>query len=322
MSGLQPTAQDMAWYNEMRRKQGAITTPPLPATTAPKEIAQTAANTQQLNQKATTQITQAESIQTATQQTQRNTAVANTTLGNIRSGIMAVSNRIGSLQAAMLKDLNNIQAGIMSMSSLLQSGSLKVQMAFTPPGGGLGGSQGGPGVYDSMASSMGLQMTSGYRPGDPGYHGLNRARDYSNSTGPTPQMLAFATFLANTFGQNLKELIYTPLGYSIKDGVKVPPYAQDSHYNHVHVAYALGANNGRMFTNLSAARNWEQSMVPGSVKVASITGNSREGFGETSVVNNFTITQQPGEDGEALANRVATLFYDAMNNAQSASIFS
>lgn len=322
MSGLQPTAQDMAWYNEMRRKQGAITTPPLPATTAPKEIAQTAANTQQLNQKATTQITQAESIQTATQQTQRNTTVANTTLGNIRSGIMAVSNRIGSLQAAMLKDLNNIQAGIMSMSSLLQSGSLKVQMAFTPPGGGLGGSQGGPGVYDSMASSMGLHMTSGYRPGDPGYHGLNRARDYSNSTGPTPQMLAFATFLANTFGQNLKELIYTPLGYSIKDGVKVPPYAQDSHYNHVHVAYALGANNGKMFTNLSAARNWEQSMVPGSVKVASITGNSREGFGETSVVNNFTITQQPGEDGEALANRVATLFYDAMNNAQSASIFS
>jgi hypothetical protein len=43
--------------------------------------------------------------------------------------------------------------------------------------------------------------------------------------------------------------------------------------------------------------------------------------GETNVVNNFTITQQPGEDGEALANRVATLFYDAMNNAQSASIF-
>jgi hypothetical protein len=135
-------------------------------------------------------------------------------------------------------------------------------------------------------------------------------------------MMQFAQYLASTYGSSLKELIYTPLGYSVKDGQVVPPYAQNSHYNHVHVAYALGPNNGKMFSNLSAARSWEESMVPGSVKVASITGNSGEGFGgETSVINNFTITQQPGEDGEVLANRVATLFYDAMNNAQSASIF-
>jgi hypothetical protein len=64
-------------------------------------------------------------------------------------------------------------------------------------------------------------------------------------------------------------------------------------------------------------------MVPGSVKVASITGNSAEGFGgQTTINNTFEITQQPGEDGEALANRVATLFYTAMNNAQSSAIFS
>jgi hypothetical protein len=73
-----------------------------------------------------------------------------------------------------------------------------------------------------------------------------------------------------------------------------------------------------MFTNLSAARSWEESMVPGSVKVASITGNSSEGFGgETNVVNHFNITQQPGEPSEALANRIATLFYDAMNSNSS-----
>jgi hypothetical protein len=64
-------------------------------------------------------------------------------------------------------------------------------------------------------------------------------------------------------------------------------------------------------------------MVPGSAKIASVTANSREGFGTgVNVVNNISITQQPGEDGEALANRVATLFYEAMNNAQSSSIFS
>jgi hypothetical protein len=361
---------------------GSPVAPAAAVTAAPKEIAQTATNTQQLSQKASTQITQAAGIRVATQQTQKNTATANTTLGNIRAGIFAVSNR-----------LNNIQAGIMSMSSLLQSGSLKVQMAFTPPGGGLGGSQGGPGIYDSMASSMGLQMTSGYRPGDPGYHGLNRARDYSNSTGPTPQMLAFATFLANTFGKNLKELIYTPLGYSIKDGVKVPPYAQDSHYNHVHVAYAQGLGNPAFFSNQKDAASWEKQHLGAGVK--SITTNSaelsnllaqvryqsapkskknwmqildedyqrninkpiRSGTPRTSgrggldmwegpqayippsslqspasrgqmasapmnITVPITVNQQPGEDGEALANRVATLFYDAMNNAQSASIFS
>jgi hypothetical protein len=225
-------------------------------------------------------------------------------------------------QSGLLRQLNNT---LVSNQQQTNARLATLETKFTSPTmpGGLGGaSAGGVDAFTSVAQGFGLQMTSGYRPGDPGWHGANRARDYSNGTGPTSQMMQFAQSLASTYGSSLKELIYTPLGYSIKDGQIVPPYAQNSHYNHVHVAYALGPDRGKMFTDLSAARNWEESMVPGSVKVASITGNSREGFGgETSVVNNFTITQQPGEDGEALANRVATLFYDAMNNAQSASIF-
>jgi hypothetical protein len=225
-------------------------------------------------------------------------------------------------QSGLLRQLNNT---LVSNQQQTNARLATLETKFTSPTmpGGLGGaSAGGVDAFTSVAQGFGLQMTSGYRPGDPGWHGANRARDFSNGTGPTPQMMQFAQYLASTYGSSLKELIYTPLGYSVKDGQIVPPYAQNSHYNHVHVAYALGPNNGKMFTNLSAARSWEESMVPGSVKVASITGNSGEGFGgETSVVNNFTITQQPGEDGEALANRVATLFYDAMNNAQSASIF-
>jgi hypothetical protein len=35
-------------------------------------------------------------------------------------------------------------------------------------------------------------------------------------------------------------LIYTPAGYSIKDGQRVPPIAADDHHNHVHVALDLG----------------------------------------------------------------------------------
>jgi hypothetical protein len=295
---------------------------------APKEIAQTAANTQELNQKASAQITQAAGIRVAAQQTQKNTTVSNTTLGNIRSGIMAVSNRIGMLQAAMLRDLNNIEAGVASISSLLSSGQLKVQGAG-PGNGPMGTATGNLGRAQNLASQYGLSLTSYFRAGDKGYHGLGRAMDFSNGVS-TPQQMEFAQAMVAQYGTSLKELIYTPLGFGIKDGVKVPlsywgPGTNLGHYDHVHVAFANGPQDGRMFTQMGGpygAQSWERSMVPGSVKVASITGNSGEGFGgETSVVNNFTITQQPGEDGEALANRVATLFYDAMNNAQSASIF-
>jgi hypothetical protein len=272
----------------------------------PKEIAQTAANSQQLNQKATTQITQAAGIRAATQQTQKNTTTTNTLLGNIKSAMFAISNRMELLQSVIVQGLANVQ------SAITASGSLGGGMGGGFGGGIFGAGAGGQGVnkvigIGNMLQSQGLTVAENsafgsgrvgqHAPGS--YHYSGRAIDV---TGPTDKLNAA---YAQLKGTNPAELLW-----------QVP-----GHYDHLHVAYALGANNGKMFTNLSAARNWEQSMVPGSVKVASITGNSREGFGETSVVNNFTITQQPGEDGEVLANRVATLFYDAMNNAQSASIF-
>jgi hypothetical protein len=299
----------------------AAAAPPAPPV-VPAEVKQTAANIQQLNTKAATQITQGALTQKATEETKKNTATANTTLGNIRAAAISISNKLSGIQNAILSDLNNIQAGVSSISSLLASGGLKVKSDFG--GGGLpGGGSGGPAIFGAAASKFGLTMTSGYRPGDPGYHGINRARDYSNGSGPTPQMMAFAQYMYSAFGRNLRELIYTPLGFSVKDGRKVAPYAQATHNDHVHVAWAFGPNNPVAFNSLSDARQWERSMVPGSAKIASVTANSREGFGTgVNVVNNISITQQPGEDGEALANRVATLFYEAMNNAQSSSIFS
>lgn len=34
----------------------------------------------------------------------------------------------------------------------------------------------------------------------------------------------------------LLELIHTPLGFGVKNGARVAPYAENAHYNHVHVA--------------------------------------------------------------------------------------
>jgi hypothetical protein len=73
-----------------------------------------------------------------------------------------------------------------------------------------------------------------------------------------------------------------------------------------------------------------REMYPERYKTSHISPESLQpGFGKGAVASApmninvpITVNQQPGEDGEALANRVATLFYEAMNNAQSASIFS
>jgi hypothetical protein len=95
-----------------------------------------------------------------------------------------------------------------------------------------------------------------------------------------------------------------------------------NHQDHVHVAYALGPENPTYFPSLHAAQSWENSMVPGSVKVASVTGNSAEGFGgETNVSNYITINQLPGQDPEELASLVAMRIGEAVADARAANIF-
>lgn len=246
--------------------------------------------------------------------------------GVLRSGFNRIQQSYVFSAQQQQNALNKINSTLVSNQQQTNARLGKLETKFSAPSmGGLGSASIGGGVdsFTGMAQKYGLQMTSGYRPGDPGWHGANRARDYSNSTGPTPQMMQFAQFLASNYGSNLKELIYTPLGFSIKNGQRVAPYAQGSHYNHVHVAYALGAGMPAFFGSQSAALGWERSMVPGSVKVGSITGNSAEGFGggPITVNNNITISQQPGQDADELASIVALKIGEAVSQARSASVF-
>jgi hypothetical protein len=113
--------------------------------------------------------------------------------------------------------------------------------------GGFGNKLGtvGPASLDgitALANRAGLVMTSGYRPGDPGWHGQNRARDYS---GPPGAMLSFARMMAAVFGGKLLELIHSPLGFGIKNGQRVSNsfWGADvirDHFDHVHVAMGRG----------------------------------------------------------------------------------
>jgi hypothetical protein len=230
--------------------------------------------------------------------------------------------KLDGMKAAILAQTVAIRAGNMAVvgaiNNLASSGGFGGM-------GGLGGAPIGGGVdsFTGIAQKYGLQMTSGYRPGDPGWHGSNRARDYSNGTGPTPQMMQFAQALASNYGSKLKELIYTPLGFSVKNGKKVPPYAQGSHYNHVHVAYATGY--GMPFTNAMEAMRFERAMTPGSVKVGSITGNSAEGFGGGgTTINggiNVTVNGSGVNDADELASIIALKIGDAVAQTRAASVF-
>jgi hypothetical protein len=110
-------------------------------------------------------------------------------------------------------------------------------------GGGGGGSLMGANpalkVYADVAARFGLQVTSGLRPGDTdSYHGSGNAIDLAAPMTPEGKaaMLRFAQYAAEHWGAQLEELIHTPLGFGIKNGVRVAPYAAADHYDHVHIA--------------------------------------------------------------------------------------
>lgn len=182
--------------------------------------------------------------------------------------------------------------------------------------GGEGSGYSGPlGSGGSLADASrrarrhGLTMTSGYRPGartssgSLSMHGLNRARDYSNSYGPTPQMMAFAREMLRETRPT--ELLYSPLGSAnLHRGGR--QYANTGavkrlHYNHVHVAFKKGGvlghlGQGYASGTLNATPGWHMVGEQGpelvrfkggeqvkntretAEKLASTFGGSREDF--------------------------------------------
>lgn len=109
---------------------------------------------------------------------------------------------------------------------------------------------GGP-VYQQLANIAaqlvpGTRMSSGYRPGDPGYHGSGRAADLVGN------LMAINRAIASRYPFS-SELIYTP-GTNIKDG---RPYTYNAavrrdHFDHVHWAMA---NAAMLFSGASGQVN-------------------------------------------------------------------
>ena len=158
------------------------------------------------------------------------------------------------------------KAGKMVQDKAARSPDFALQLLTSMGSGALGsGTMPGSGLnaFNAVARRFGLQIGSGFRPGaitssgNLSYHAMGRARDFPGT--PT-HMMAFARFMVAKFGHSLKELIYTPLGFSIKNGRKVAPYAQADHYDHVHVAMAQG---GRMSQKVSKPTTVTYGEEPG-----------------------------------------------------------
>jgi hypothetical protein len=146
--------------------------------------------------------------------------------------------------------------------------------AMLPQDVAIGNQRGSLNSIKELGNVMGLNITSTYRSGDRGYHGSGRAIDFqtpgkSGNRG-TPQQMEFAKEVIKRYGSSITELIYTPLGFGIKNGKKVPlttwgpispPWADlpdghplknstnAIHYDHVHVAFEDGGiipNNNKI----------------------------------------------------------------------------
>lgn len=129
----------------------------------------------------------------------------------------------------------------------------KSLIAPTPDApGGPAKAGGSLGKAQALARQYGLAMTSFRRPGartagsgSVSLHAQGRAMDFSNSSGPTPQMMAFFNAM-HPFRPT--ELLYTPAGArNIHRGGR--QYANTGatariHYNHVHVGFRNGGWTG------------------------------------------------------------------------------
>jgi Transglycosylase SLT domain len=117
-------------------------------------------------------------------------------------------------------------------------------------------------MLDTVAGALpGTRMTSGYRPGDPGWHGRNRAADLAGPrSGDAAFMRNIDQFIGTKFPGS-SELIHTPGPYNIKNG---SPHTYSAgvradHYDHVHWANngAAAGEGGGGFFGWLAEKAWD-----------------------------------------------------------------
>jgi hypothetical protein len=261
------------------------------------------------------------------QSEQKGTERANATNGRIDKYQQTTTNQITGIS----QNVTALAAQVKQMSSMGLMGG----MGGVGPGGGGGGMMGGAGTGTGkgygggggkIAGALGrfIKQTGG-APGsihEHPEHGGVKGKHSPNSyhyQGRAIDIGAYANEQAGVMSRIAQ--------FNAKMGVKPVEWLHAKneprgHSDHVHVAYAFGQGNPALFSSKQAAEKFERSMVPSSVRVGSITGNSAEGFGGAPITINspITINQQPGQDADQLAMIVAQKIGEAVADARAASI--
>ena len=237
--------------------------------------------------------------------------------------------KVDKYQLSTSTQIAGLTQNLMSLANQVKSMS-----SMGGAGGGGGGGMGGGGKatgsgYGSggskIAGALGTYIKkTGGAPGsihEHPQHGGVKGRHSPNSyhyQGRAIDIGAYANEQAGVMARIAQ--------FNAKNGVKPVEWLHaknaGGHNDHVHVAYAFGQGNPALFSSQQAAEKFEKSMVPSSVRVGSVTGNSAEGFGGAPVTINspITINQQPGQNADELAMIVAQKIGEAVADARAASI--
>jgi hypothetical protein len=204
--------------------------------------------------------------------------------GNVAKPFVDAFKSIGDQVEKVLGFFEDVIGAVQKVIDFI--GKIKIPKISLPFGiGGSGGGNVGPGKrpssvdgFNDDAAAFGNAVTSGFRPGDDGWHGQNRARDYAGG-----DMLGFAKYMAANFGGALLELIHTPLGFGIKNGATVPlsfwgSAVNADHFDHVHVAMKNGGRVMRDGWALVGEQGPELAHFPAGSSVYS-NGDSRAMLG-------------------------------------------
>lgn len=159
-----------------------------------------------------------------------------------------------SIIARLIDGIQNAPSLIKDAVTKLFDFDIKLPSLFGG-GDGLGIEVGGAGgtptqMFQALSAAVpGTQViTSGYRPGaitssgNASLHSIEPPWNAVDIGGDN--LMATAQAAVAAFGSRLRELIYTPLGFSIKDGQRVAPIAAADHYDHVHLADKGGVFKG------------------------------------------------------------------------------
>lgn len=171
--------------------------------------------------------------------------------------------------------LSNLNEELAQLKQLAGSiGTVDVNVKSSLPEGGPGFGGGVVGSAGAAAQALvgmfpGLQITSTYRPGDPGYHGVasNPANDLAMAGWPSDTSgvfnpTAYAVFQAaiRALGASAREIIYGVWEYT---GGQIVPYGGNDHWGHVHIAdEGLIAQKRQMVVMGGAAAGGMEAAIP------------------------------------------------------------